>query len=191
MGRSKNADNIDLVVEPRPFEVLRDILLAEDSELGPCDQGTVDLIVLRPEVNARNIVSQVYVEKERGMVGSGWELQPDRGYVDQICVMSSAAIRAIAGEEKEKWAPAGDQLFIDMNLSKSNLEKGQRVRIGEVLLEVTPKPHNGCLKFKARYGNDALRLVNALEAKERRIRGIYFSVIEPGMIKVGDRVTKV
>lgn len=191
MVRSKSTVGITQVVPPRTFDELSTELLSAGSYLGPKDCGRVDLIVLRPKENAREVVEEVAVDVENGMHGSGWVKNEQRGLIDQICVMSSAAIRAIAGEDKQKWGAAGDQLFIDMNLCKENLKTAQRVRIGEVLMEVTPKAHNGCAKFSARYGIDALKVVNCPDGKASRLRGIYFSVIEAGIIRNGDLIVKV
>lgn len=118
--------------------------------------------------------------------------RPDRGTIDQICVMSVAAIRAIAGDDTDKWPAAGDQLFIDFELGKDNLKVGDRLRVGEggVVLEVTHKPHNGCSKFAMRYGNDALKIVSVPLGKQRRLRGIYFQVVQEGVVKTGDRIVK-
>lgn len=91
------------------------------------------------------------------MIGSGWKLNPNKkGYLNQICVMSSQAIRVITNsEDKDAWAEAGDQIFMDLDLSKENLSPGDRVVLGStdngVILEVTPEPHNGCAKFATRY----------------------------------------
>jgi MOSC domain-containing protein YiiM len=76
-------------------------------------------------------------------------------------------------------------------MSESNIQPGDRVRIGNVELEMTPKPHNGCAKFVARYGLDALRVVNSPEGKKRHLRGIYFKVIKDGTLRKGDKIEKI
>ena len=52
-------------------------------------------------------------------------------------------------------------------------------------MEVTPKPHNGCLKFKQRFGQDALRFVQAKPTRDQNRRGIYWKVVESGEVAVG------
>ena len=79
----------------------------------------------------------------------------------------------------------GDNLFVELDISAANLPVGTRIRVGEALLEVTPKPHNGCLKFKGRFGQDALRFVQATPTRDQNLRGIYWKVVEPGEIAVG------
>ena len=82
----------------------------------------------------------------------------------------------------------GDQLFLDLDLSSENLPTGTRIRVGQALLEVTGLPHNGCRKFGARFGAEALRFVSRAGLRHRNLRGIYVRVIEDGEVAVGDRV---
>ncbi len=191
MARSKDTAYVDQVVTPIPYAELAKVLLAPEFDYGPRAVGRVDLIVLRPDVNLRKVVPEAVVDVEHGIHGSGWVKREERGLVDQICVMSSRVIREIAGDDRKNWPPAGDNLFVDMDLSKKNLPVGTRVRIGNVEAVVTTKPHNGCVKFSKRYGMDALKLVNSPVAKQRRLRGIYFSVVKPGVVKEGDEIMKI
>jgi len=82
----------------------------------------------------------------------------------------------------------GDNLFLDLDLSAANLPAGSRVRVGGATLEVTPKPHNGCRKFHARFGPEALRFVSKPDLRPRNFRGIYMRVVEPGEVALGDAV---
>ncbi len=82
----------------------------------------------------------------------------------------------------------GDNLLVDLDLSAANLPVGSRLRIGRAVLEVTPKPHNGCLKFHQRFGKDALRLTAYRRFRDQRLRGIYVKVVEPGQVRVGDAI---
>jgi len=82
----------------------------------------------------------------------------------------------------------GDNLFVELDLSAANLATGARLRVGEALVEVTPKPHNGCTKFKARFGQDALRFVQGRPTRDQNLRGIYWKVVEAGEARVGDRI---
>jgi MOSC domain-containing protein YiiM len=79
----------------------------------------------------------------------------------------------------------GDNLIVELDLSAANLPTGSRLRVGEALVEVTPKPHNGCTKFRARFGEAALRFVQAPPTRDQNLRGIYWKVVEPGEVSVG------
>ncbi len=168
----------------------------EEIGRAPKDKGVLEAIVIRPSTNERRPLERVRISAEAGVEGdswskSCWKTLPD-GSPDpdvQVCIMSARVIRLLAGD-KAHWPPAGDQLFIDLDLSKDNLAPGQRLKLGEAVIEITAEPHNGCKKFAARYGPAATQFVNAREGKERRLRGIYARVVEPGEISVGDTVEK-
>ncbi len=162
----------------------------------PKDEGRLEAIVLRPEHGERKPVNSVELSPEKGVKGDHWargcwRTLPD-GSPDpdvQICIMSARVIRLLAGD-KAHWPPAGDQLFIDLDLSRTNLVPGQRLKLGQSLLEITDVPHTGCQKFIERYGLAATQFVNSKHGKENRFRGIYAKVIEAGTISVGDKIKK-
>jgi MOSC domain-containing protein YiiM len=107
----------------------------------------------------------------------------------QIAIMNSRIIGLLAGD-RARWPLAGDQLFVDLDISPDNMPPGQRFSIGDTLLEITEMPHTGCAKFTERYGGDAIRFVNSPEGRAARRRGVYARVIQGGSIKAGDRIVK-
>ena len=194
--RSKDLSDVKQVCPYLPFSHLSSQLLGPEAIASPTDCGTISLLVERPDLNKRNIVTSTRLTHAGGMEGSGWELNPERGPVDQICVMSTAAIRVITGsEDPEIWAEAGDQIFMDFELGDHHLQIGDFVQVGPkdrgVLLQVTPKAHTGCGKFARRYGSDALKVVANKLARERRLRGIYFVVVKDGIVETGDDIIKI
>ena len=162
----------------------------------PKDEGRLDLIVVRPDHGERVTPASVRISAAGGLEGDHWakgcwketpEGRPDPDV--QVCLMMSRMIRAIAGDIAN-WAPAGDNLFVDMDLTPSNLPPGTRLALGTAELVVTPEPHNGCASFIERFGRDACVFVNTGPGKEHRLRGIYMRVIRDGTIAVGDRLRK-
>lgn len=163
----------------------------------PKDNGRLDLIVSRPGPGARNMPERVAITAAGGVAGDHWAkgcwLSDDDGnpHPDvQICMMASAVIGAIAGGV-ENWPAAGDNLFLDMDLSPSNMPPGTRFALGRAELVVTAEPHNGCEQFIERYGRDACVFVNTGEGREHRLRGIYARVTKDGEVAVGDRLRKI
>ena len=108
--------------------------------------------------------------------------QPDA----QLAVMQTDVAALIANGQP--LVLFGDNLFVDLDLSTDNLPPGSRLMVGTARLEVTPKPHNGCGKFRGRFGADALHLVSRPDLRHRNLRGIYLRVVEAGDVQVGDAV---
>jgi MOSC domain-containing protein YiiM len=150
---------------------------------GPSDSGTLDLIMRRRADGIRETPERVYLSLEEGVPGDGWSRRPPRDPEAQLAVMRRDVAELIANGQP--LALFGDNLFVDLDISAANLPVGTRLRVGEALVEVTPKPHNGCLKFKGRFGEDALRFVQAQPTRHQNLRGIYWKVIEPGEASLG------
>jgi MOSC domain-containing protein YiiM len=152
----------------------------------PRDSGRVALIVVRREGGRRDTPDSVHVTPVEGVPGDAWGRQRAPHVAMQIAVMQRDVAEMIANGQA--LALAGDNLFVDLDLSGGNLPPGSRVRVGKALLEVTPMPHDGCRKFRARFGPDALRLVAKPELRGRNLRGIYLRVVQDGAIRCGDRI---
>jgi MOSC domain-containing protein YiiM len=162
----------------------------------PADRGTVELIARRPAVDEREVVTEAWLDVHVGLEGDTWRARgsshtPDGGPNPdaQLTLMSARAAAAIAGA-RERWALAGDQLYVDLDISRTNLPPGTRVQIGSAVIEFSESPHTGCAKFQARYGNDALRFVNSPTGRELRLRGANCRVVVSGKVRVGDVIRK-
>ena len=107
----------------------------------------------------------------------------------QLNIINARAI-ALISPDPERRALAGDQLHVDLDLSPENLPPGTRLAVGDAVIEVTAQPHTGCKKFSARFGSEAWRFVNSPEGSALRLRGINAKVVQPGLIRPGDRVVK-
>lgn len=180
-------------------------LTAEQIESGmdavresPRDSGVLDVIVIRPAVDERLVLPLVEVDVDHGLAGDAWESRGSRmtedgsaNPGDQVTVMNSRFARLIAATE-DRVPLAGDQLYVDLDLSWGNLPTGSRLTFDEVVLEVTDVPHTGCAKFRARFGMPALRQTNTPEGKDLRLRGINATVVRGGMLRQGEtaRVTR-
>jgi hypothetical protein len=152
----------------------------------PRDRGRVLGLVTRVQGGRREMPARVILTAAGGMPGDGWlRKSPDKPEA-QLAVMQQGVAELIANGQP--LALFGDNLFLDLDLSAANLPIGSRLRAGAVLLEVTPKAHNGCVKFKGRFGDDALRFVSHPERRPRNLRGIYLRVIEDGEVACGDAV---
>src|SRR5438046_9881376 len=107
----------------------------DNIRLSPKNDGVVQLIVRRPAVNSREVLEEAQLNPIDGLVGDTWKMRSSRRTVDgsphpemQINIMNSRAV-ALVAQEKERWPLAGDQLFLDMDLSKVNLPVGSRIKV--------------------------------------------------------------
>lgn len=170
---------------------LPDILAAPKAE------GRLDLIVVRPAAGLRETPARVALSAAGGVAGDHWAAgcwrvtEDGRPHPDvQVCLMMSRCIRAIAGP-MDAWAAAGDNLFLDMDLTPANAPPGTRLALGTAVLEITEEPHTGCQGFIDRYGRDACIFVNTGAGKIHRLRGIYARVLRDGEVAVGDAVARI
>ena len=163
----------------------------------PQDNGTLECIVIRPAPGERESLKISEISLAGGVHGDHWAngcwmtTEGGKPHPDvQICIMNARCIALIAGD-KDHWPPAGDNLFVDLDLRPESLPSGIRLCIGSAMIEITDTPHNACASFVERYGKAAAVFVNGAKGKAMRLRGIYGRVVQDGQISVGDRIRKV
>lgn len=163
----------------------------------PLTEGTVELIVCRPSVGERQELVEGELDLTLGLKGDNWLERGYRKTADgsahpdmQLNLMNARAIDLIAGD-RSRWSLAGDQFYVDFNLSYDNIPPGTQLQIGQALVEITAEPHLGCKKFINRFGKDAALFVNSELGKSLNLRGVNAKVITPGTVKTGDTIRKV
>ena len=163
----------------------------------PKDGGVLRLIVRRPKVNAREVLETGTLDLAEGLLGDTWRQRsssrtggagphPDM----QLNIMNARAI-ALVARSQERWALAGDQLFLDLDLSGDNLPRGTQLELGSAIIEITGQPHTGCGKFASRFGVDAVAFVNSPVGRQLHLRGVNARVVQAGQVRVGDRARKI
>jgi len=160
----------------------------------PKGQGRLDLIVCRPDLGERRELAEATIDPVIGLIGDNWSTRGSRHTADggpepdhQITITSSRALALIAGD-RSRWPLAGDQLYVDLDISEDALPIGTHLAVGATVLEISPAPHKGCAKYAGRFGREALRFVQSPVGRALRLRGLHAVVVEGGTVRVGDTV---
>lgn len=182
--------------------VIRHLTMAEleagldEIREAPKDEGVLQLIVRRPRIEEREILEEGELDPVNGLVGDSWITRRSSRTADgsahpemQLNIIN-ARVAALVAQHKDRWQLAGDQLYIDMDLSAENLPPGTQLAIGSAVVEVTALPHTGCKKFVSRFGLEAMKFVNSSVGRELHLRGINARVVQPGVIRVGQAAKK-
>ena len=163
-------------------------------QASPSDGGRLEMIVRRPRTDEREILDVAMLDPAAGLVGDKWRNhqhgRDPAEYSDMQITLMNARAAALVAQSRERWALAGDQFYVDLDLGHENLPPGTRLRLGEALIEVTAVAHTGCRKFSARFGADATRFVNSKQGRQLNLRGVNAKVVEAGTVRVGDTATK-
>ncbi len=163
----------------------------------PVDAGTLTLVVRRPSAGVREVLDEGVLDEADGLLGDNWlsratsrAIAAGRHLDAMVTVMSSRMIGLLADTDGAR-AMAGDQLYVDLDLSHDHLPAGTRFAVGDdVVLEVTAKPHAGCRQFRDRFGPDAVAFVNSEEGTRLRLRGLNARVVRGGRVRPGDAVRR-
>ena len=168
----------------------------DDIRQSPKATGVLELIVRRPQTEAREVLDVGELDLVEGLVGDNWQQRGSSqtadgsAHLDMQLTLTNARLMALVAQEKQRWPLAGDQLYVDFDLSVDNVPPGTRLSLGEAVIQITEPPHTGCKKYAARFGLDALKFVNSRVGRQLHLRGVNAKVIRPGVIRVGDVVKK-
>lgn len=169
----------------------------EEVRAAPRASGRLQLIVRRPAVDKREVITSAVLDPTVGLVGDGWfergSSRTPNGRANpesQVTLINTRVLRAIEPDEA-RWPLAGDQLYVDFDLGQEALPAGSQIAVGSAVLVVSEQPHTGCAKFSARFGSDALRWINSPDGRQLRMRGMNARVVGGGTIRTGDAVRRV
>jgi MOSC domain-containing protein YiiM len=162
----------------------------------PKDAGRVELICRRPQTEQREVIDEAVLDTGQGLVGDNWLTRGSKSTADgsghpdmQLTLMNVRSATLIAGAPERRQL-AGDQFFVDLDLSVENIPPGSRLKLGDATVEITEIPHRGCGKFSARFGVDALKFVNSEVGRELNLRGVNARIVDGGVVRRGDAISK-
>jgi len=157
----------------------------------PRSGGTLELIIRRPGINERENLEEAELNLDEGLAGDNWKTRSSSPNPETQLTLMNTRSAALVSQDKSRWQLAGDQLYVDFDLSDENLPPGTRVAIGSAVIEVTAEPHTGCKKFVERFGMDAMTFVNSPVGKALNLRGINTKIVQAGAIRTGASINKV
>ena len=189
---------MDITTSPAPVPITTAELQAQLDWIraAPADAGRLELIVRRPGVDEREVLAEGVLDGQIGLVGDNWHVKPStsgregRPNPERQVTLINARLAALVARSPDRMALAGDQLYVDFDLSVANAPAGTQLAIGTALIELTEPPHLGCEKFVARFGQEAMRFVNSAVGRSLRLRGANAKVVTGGVVRVGDAVTR-
>src|SRR5439155_7528099 len=120
IGRMKAHEKDDATVSEH-YLTMKELQAGLDEiRRAPKDHGLLRLIVRRPQVKAREVLQVGELDLVHGLVGDSWSTRQGGGHPEkQLNVMNARAI-ALVARSTDRWALAGDQLFIDLDVSVDN-----------------------------------------------------------------------
>jgi hypothetical protein len=163
----------------------------------PADDGVLEMVLRRPDVDQREVLEEAELSFEEGVVGDNWNgrssTRTDDGsaHPDMQLNVMNCRVTDLVAQSRDRWHLAGDQLYVDFDVSAENVPAGTRLAIGTAVIEITDQAHNGCAKFTKRFGLDAHRFVNSPQRSDIHLRGVNAKVAREGTIRPGDRIKKV
>jgi hypothetical protein len=162
----------------------------------PPDGGTVELIVCRPAVDKRAVLAESWLGVDAGLAGDTWRARGSTrtadgsAHLDQQLTVMNSRVALLVAQDPDRRMLAGDQLYVDLDISVANLPPGTRLAVGTAVIEVTAQPHLGCVKFSARFGREAWRFVNSRVGRALRLRGLNARIVVSGTVRTHDVVRK-
>jgi len=156
----------------------------------PQDTGRLELIVRRPEEGEREVIDEAMLDTVVGLQGDNWGTRTANPNPKAQLTLTNARATALVAQAPERWPLAGDQLYVDYDLSGANIPPGTQLAIGSAVVEITEIPHRGCRKYLDRFGTDALKFVNSEAGLALNLRGVNARVVVGGTVRTGDEVRK-
>ncbi len=102
----------------------------DEFRASPDDLGKVEMNVRRPAVDEREVLDQCELVVGEGLVGDSYLVRGSSPHPEaQLNILNSRAVDLVAAGDRDRWALAGDQFLVDLDLSVDNLPVGTRLRI--------------------------------------------------------------
>ena len=168
----------------------------------PKDEAPILTLCFRTGYSQRRFPDSLRLTRERGILSSEgeaerWTKAPwmtlEDGSPDpriQVSILPKRVLDLIWRDRDNVTFP-GDTMIADLDTGLANLPAGTLLQAGEAVLRVSDVFNDACVKGKVRHGTDAWRWITAPGHPELRLRGILCELVQDGVGRVGDKLTKV
>lgn len=163
----------------------------------PVTDAPISTLCYRETFGARAFVDDLLLDKMNGVHGDRWQehawLRRDDGMPDpriQVSILPRRTYDAVVGRHDASTLHPGDTIIADMNMTEANLPTGTLIGAGTAVLRVSDVFNDGCVKWRARYGDTAKEWINLPDHIPLRLRGVLCEIVQSGVIKRSDRLIK-
>lgn len=162
----------------------------------PRDNAPIDTLCFRPDRNERTFPDELTLTVDQGIPGERWLKSPWLTLPDgspdpriQVSILPRRVLDAV-WLDRDTTPHPGDTMVVDIETSFESLPPGTRLRAGTAVIEVTDAYNDGCVKWRARYGDDAKDWLVTPDNYDLRLRGILCRIVQDGVVRVGDRLIR-
>lgn len=151
-------------------------------------------LCFRPGFGLRSFPPSLRLTRAFGIPGERWLTAPwlklPDGSADpriQVSILPSRVLDLV-WRDRETTVHPGDTIVADLDMTDANLPPGTLLQAGTAILRVSDQPNDGCVKWKARYGQAAMDWITDPAHAALRLRGVLCEVFADGVVAVGDRL---
>lgn len=160
----------------------------------PKDGAAIETICFRPGYNLREFPDRITLTRDRGIPGERWLDRPWMRLADgspdpriQVSILGRRVLDLV-WRDRDATPHPGDTFIADMDFSQANLPAGTRLALGGAVLRVSDVFNDGCVKWRARYGDAAKHWITLPDNIPLRLRGILCEIVQDGDVKLGDQI---
>jgi hypothetical protein len=161
----------------------------------PKTDAPISQLCFRPDFGQRDFRDTLTLTRHLGIPGERWLKHPWLRLTDgspdpqiQVSILPQRVLDLV-WQDRQSVPHPGDTIIADLNMTDENTPPDSLLKIGQAVLRVSKEPNDGCVKWKYRYGQDAMDWIACPENRSLRLRGLLCSIEEDGEISTSDRIT--
>lgn len=160
-------------------------------------EAAIETLCHRPDFGQRDFREALELRVATGIENERWMKHPwmklEDGSPDpriQVSILQRRVLD-LCWRDRDSVVYPGDTMIADMDLGEENLPAGTRLQAGTAILEVSDVFNTACAKWKVRHGRESFDWINRPENVQHRLRGALCSIVQDGVVRKGDVLTKI